>query len=269
MNDTDQTVSAAVARIREHTDAAPEIGLILGSGLGDFADSLPGRVSIPTSDLPHYPVSTVQGHKGHLVFAKQGSRSIVVFQGRVHFYECGDLERVLFPVRVAAALGVRTMILTNAAGGIGRHLLPGDLMAITDQINLTGESIILASKKQLRYSPVYTSGLLSLVEFVGKEKGIVTKRGVYCGVKGPSYETASEVEMIHRIGGDAVGMSTVFEASLASSLGMSVVGISCITNLATGISPTRLDHSEVTETANRVKTQFRLLVSRLIDALPS
>ncbi|MBX2992759.1 MAG: purine-nucleoside phosphorylase [Bacteroidetes bacterium] len=266
---TKAPVEQSVAYIREHIALAPVIGIILGSGLGDFADALPERTVISTSAIPHYPISTIEGHKGRLVFAALNKKPILAFQGRTHFYESRSLETVLYPIRVAHALGIRTLIVTNAAGGINRTYNAGDLMILTDQINLTLKPWSpphSASYKGVGGS-VYSSNLIRKAEEAASANGISVRKGVYAGLKGPTYETAAEVEMLSRIGADAVGMSTVFEASLASSMGMEVLGISCITNLATGIGTSKLSHAEVTEVGNRVKKVFSTLVAATIDRI--
>lgn len=252
--------------VREHLTSAPAMGLVLGSGLGEFADSLPHRTVIQTSDIPHYPASTVEGHKGRIVAAQLDTKSIIAFQGRIHFYESGSLNTVLYPIRVAHELGIRTLLMTNAAGGMNRSFKAGDLMIITDHINFTLTRPVSFPAWAAR-QPVYSAELIEKAERAAASGGIPVKKGVYVGLKGPTYETASEVEMLYRLGGDAVGMSTVFEASLASALGMEVLGISCITNLATGISPAKLDHAEVTEVGNRVKGTFAKLVTSIIGLI--
>jgi len=267
MSNLNEQVGASVAFIKKCVHASPSLGMVLGSGLGDFADSLPNAISIAASSIPNYPSISVEGHKGRLVFAAVDKHEILVFQGRVHFYESDNLEAVLYPVRVAYDLGIRTLIVTNAAGGVNPSLAPGDLMVITDQINLTSLHLpLLASKPRARPTP-YSRRLIQIAFHMGDSHGLLLKKGVYAGVLGPSYETASEVEMIRRIGGDAVGMSTVMEVSFASSLGMEVLGITCITNRATGTSSSRLSHDEVTEVANRVKKDFALLLSLIIRNL--
>ncbi len=263
----------AADAIHRRLDRPPTVGLILGSGLGDFAESLPHRLEIPVAEIPYYPAVTVEGHRGRLVFADISSMPpvrAVLFQGRIHFYESNDLASVLFPIRIAHALGVRTLVVTNAAGGINRQFSPGDLMVITDHINLTGERTAeyLPAMRQV-HRPLYNRELTELVLRIAQETGIPVRRGVYAGMKGPSYETAAEVEMVHRAGGDAVGMSTVLEVHLAASLGMRVLGISCITNKATGIGTAPLSHAEVTEVAARVRERFRTLLSAVLSALPA
>ncbi len=263
----DQRLIETLHYIREHVKATPTVGLILGSGLGDFADSLRASTSLLTSDIPHYPPSSVEGHKGRLVFASVSGKEVLAFQGRVHLYESNSVESVLYPIYVAHRLGVETLLITNAAGGVNRSFAPGDLMVITDQINLTGEHITETQRAKPQRSSLY-SNVLSLKAFsVAEAVGLTLKAGVYVGMKGPSYETAAEVEMVQRIGGDAVGMSTVLEASLAGAIGMEVLGISCITNPGTGISTNKLSHTEVTEVGNRVKSSFALLLTRILEAL--
>lgn len=253
--------------IRTRAPGHPSIGLILGSGLGDFADTMPGAVSVPVADIPHYPLPTVEGHKGRLVFGKRSRGDYVLaFQGRTHFYETGSADFVLYPIRIAGGLGISTLIVTNAAGGINRQFSPGDLMVIVDQINLTFEPVTEGSRAPFHHE-TFDGALITLAQMKASSVGIHLKKGVYTGVKGPSYETAAEIEMISRLGGDAVGMSTVLETSLASALGMRVLGISCITNKATGIGQSRLSHSEVTEVANRVKKDFSTLLSAIIESI--
>lgn len=256
----------SVEWVRARMPGAPEVALVLGSGLGDYADGLPRRNSFSTADIPHYPVSTVEGHRGALVFAELGGRRLLALQGRIHLYECNDLTMVLYPILVAAGLGVTTLVVTNAAGGINRQFAPGDLMLITDQIDLMLERMPagIPSSGRIR---LYDETLTGRAEELALKRGIPVKRGVYAGVKGPSYETAAEVAMIHRLGGDAVGMSTVKEVLCASELGMRVLGISCITNKATGIGSARLDHAEVRDVAGRVRRDFALLLTDVIQGL--
>jgi len=258
---------AAVDAIREHAPFQPEIAIILGSGLGGFTESLPCNAVIQTASIPGYPRSTVEGHKGELVFCTISGRRLLAFRGRVHFYELGSVDALLFPIRVAAALGARILIITNAAGGVNRTFVPGDLMLISDHINLTGESCPEPGGSKSTSTP-YDPQLIRIAENTADQIGVRVVRGVYAGLKGPSYETAAEIEMIHRIGGDAVGMSTVLEVVLASSLGMRVLGISCITNKATGTSSAKLNHEEVTVVANQVREQFSRLLTHVIKALP-
>jgi purine-nucleoside phosphorylase len=282
----DERVSAANEYLRRRLPCLPSAGLILGSGLGDFADTLPGRHEIPASDIPYYPAVTVESHRGRLVVAETARHrsttpaasllkdngsgvTVAAFQGRLHFYESNDAATVLFPILVAQRLGIRTLIVTNAAGGINRQFSPGDLMVITDHINMTGvrTSKFLSGMGQVR-RPLYDRQLSELASDLARSLAIPIRSGVYAGLKGPSYETAAEVDMLHRLGADAVGMSTVLEVHLAAALGMRVLGISCITNKATGFGAQRLDHAEVTEVAARVRTRFTQLLTGILDSLP-
>ncbi len=263
-----------VSFITSKTKSVPDIAVVLGSGLGDFAQELVQPAVISTSAIPHYPVSAVQGHAGKILFGAihnngRTSKNLMVFQGRVHFYECDDIQKVVYPIRTAAELGVKTLVVTNAAGGINRQFESGTLMFIKDYINLTGEDPqkgdhkYLSGQKKL-HEPSLSVELLRRAKDIAVQNKIAVKEGVYCWTKGPSYETASEIRMMQSIGADAVGMSTVPEIMTAASYGINVLGISCITNMATGISPTKLSHDEVTETANRVKADFTKLVREII-----
>lgn len=264
---TSTHIDQAVSFIRERIPSRPDLAVILGSGLGGFADALRDPVTVPSHEIPHYPRSTVEGHKGELVFGMLGSKRVLAVRGRVHFYESGSLDTVLFPVRILAALGTRTLVITNAAGGVNRTFIPGDLMVLSDQLNLTGMGLPAGAPRDRGTADYYDPSLRRLALETAERLGIRVVTGSYAGVKGPSYETAAEVEMVHRLGGDAVGMSTVMETAMAVALGMSVLGISCITNKATGTSSAKLDHAEVTEVANRVKEHFALLLREIIAGI--
>ncbi len=257
----------SVRFLRSKLPAPPDIALVLGSGLGDYAESLPRGLKFPSGGIPSYPRSTVPGHKGQIIFANLAGRNLIAFQGRIHLYECNDLSMVLFPIIVAAELGAGTLVVTNAAGGINRQFSPGDLMLITDQIDLTFHTQGIpgdpGGTRDL-FDPVLSEHASRLAAV----RGLPLRRGVYAAVKGPSYETAAEVEMIHRLGGDAVGMSTVKEVALAAVLGIKVLGISCITNKAAGIGSSKLNHEEVTEVARRVKMSFADLLTDCISEMP-
>ncbi len=264
MKNPEHQLTRSVAAIREHIPFTPTAGIILGSGLGGFADSLEKPVQLDTNAIPFYPKPTVEGHHGRLVFGSIDSTQVMLFQGRIHYYETGHFDPVLYPVRIAHMLGIKFLVVTNAAGAVSRRLRPGDLMAITDQVNLTlGQRIIPAVDPH----PYYDTGLIDQLSQVATSIGISLRRGIYVGVKGPSYETAAEVEMIHRIGGDAVGMSTVLETALAASQGIRVAGISLITNLGTGISSSRLDHGEVTEVGRQAGQRFQVLLHSFLRSL--
>jgi purine-nucleoside phosphorylase len=271
----EQKVKEAVATIRTMCDRKPRIGIVLGSGLGDFGNGLKNRLAISTADVPHYPQSTVPGHAGRLIFghlstAEKTSAELLVFQGRIHFYECNDLDKVIFPIQVAAALGIETIILTNAAGGINKAFSPGDLMLIRDFINLTSENPLrgIAPPRTASAQSGLDDHLFALAKSIAHDSGIPIKDGIYCWTKGPSYESASEIRMMSHAGADAVGMSTMPEVMVAAQLGIKVLGISCITNFATGLSDAKLDHREVTDVANMVKANFTTLLTKIVLALP-
>jgi purine-nucleoside phosphorylase len=267
-------LNATLKYIHSKISTKPTIGIILGSGLGDFGSQVKNAIVIPTADIPNYPISTVQGHSGKLIFGtiENGTRQsaqLLVFQGRVHFYESNSLERVVYPIEVANALGIKTLLITNAAGGINREFMPGDLMLIRDYINLTFENPLVgkALKASERIGGYFDDELLHLAKKTAMELKISVKEGVYCWTKGPTYETAAEIRMMDKLGADAVGMSTVPEVMTAVHYGIKVLGISCITNLATGISNGKLSHDEVTDTANLVKENFTILVKEIILGL--
>ncbi len=267
-------LSDSIDFIQSRAPMTPVIALVLGSGLGDFGSHLSNAVSVDTRDIPHYPISSVPGHAGKILFGtlELGGRTtaqLVVFQGRVHFYECNDLEKVIYPIRIARALGAKTLVVTNAAGGINRLFVPGDLMFIRDYINMTGENPLIGARHAVekRVRPSFDSAMLAMAKRVALEHMIPTTEGVYCWTKGPTYESAAEIRMMAAAGADAVGMSTVPEVMAAAQLGMKTLGISCITNMATGISKEKLSHSEVTDTANMVKAHFTTLLTEILFAL--
>jgi purine-nucleoside phosphorylase len=251
-------------------EKSPKIGLILGSGLGVLADEIENPVKIAYSDIPDFPVSTVEGHAGQLVFGTIHDIDVVAMQGRFHFYEGYSLEKVTFPVRVMKELGVEILIVTNAAGGVNESFTPGDLMIITDHINNMGTNPLIGandSKLGVRFpdmSEAYNKELRALAKQISEKLNIPTQEGIYVGNTGPTYETPAEVRMIRTLGGDAVGMSTVPEVIVARHAGMKVMGISCISNMAAGILDQPLNHEEVIETTERVKANFLLYIKELI-----
>lgn len=249
----------------------PEIAIILGSGLGAFADHIEGTVSIPYSDIPHFQNPAVDGHSGRIVFGKIGGVAVAALQGRWHFYEGHTMNSIVIPTRALAALGAHTMLLTNAAGGVNLGFSSGDLMIIDDHLNLMGDNP-LTGKESVLFGPrfpdmsePYSRECVVALESAAKRIGIEVKRGVYVGLRGPTYETPAEVRMLRILGGDAVGMSTVPEAIAARHLGMRVAGISCITNMAAGIERKTLDHAEVQQAAAKMMVQLAQLI---IEALP-
>ncbi len=255
-------------------DRKPAIAMVLGSGLGELGDELKDPIFIPYEEIPHYPVSTVAGHKGRLVCGELAGRQVLVAQGRQHFYEGYPMSDVIFPVRTMRVLGARTLVLTNAAGGINPSFGEGTLMLIEDHINLFGTNpLIGANVEELgpRFSDMtrcYSARLKELARQVAAQEGIDLAAGVYAGVTGPSYETPAEIRYLRTIGADAVGMSTVPEAIAARHGGMEIMGISCITNMAAGILDKELDHSEVMVTAERIKEDFKRLIRQIVGQMP-
>ncbi len=264
-------IAASVRYIRSKIQTDPKIGVILGSGLGGFGDLLVNKISIETKQIPHYPISSVEGHAGKLLFGTIRSRStssadLMVFQGRIHFYESNDTGAVVYPIEVAQRLGIRKLIVTNAAGGVNKQFLPGDLMFIKDYMNLSFENPLIGKVKEevITARPGFSPELLAKAKSIALENKIPFKEGVYCWTKGPSYESAAEIRMMGAWGVDAVGMSTVPEVIVAASYGIEVLGISCITNYATGLTEEKLAHAEVTEVANKVKQNFTELLSKIV-----
>ena len=263
----------AVEYIRDKIKSySPEIGIILGSGLGDLADEYCG-IALSYSEIPGFEASTVSGHKGRLVFAKISGKKTVMMQGRFHFYEGHSIQKVVFPIKVMKKLGVKTLIVTNAAGGVNSEFKPADLMIITDHINHMGVNPLIGLNDDTMgerfpdMSEVYTNEYVKLVENVGNKLGITLQKGVYMAFPGPSYETPAEVRMARVIGADAVGMSTVPEAITASWAGMKVIGISCICNSAAGVSTVGLSHDDVIQAANTAKDKFKKLVKEIIKEI--
>jgi len=264
-------VAVSVEYVRSRIQTHPKIGIILGSGLGDFGNLLANKLTLDTHDIPQYPVSSVEGHAGKVLFGtiRSGSSTsadLMVFQGRIHFYECNDANIVVYPVEVAHRLGIKTMIVTNAAGGVNPQFAPGDLMFINDYMNVSFENPLFgdASDAVRSCRPEFSKRLLAKAKSIALENKVPFKEGVYCWTKGPSYESAAEIRMMRAAGADAVGMSTVPEVIVAANYGMEVLGISCITNFATGLTSEKLAHAEVTEVANKVKHNFTTLVSKIV-----
>ena len=241
-------IRTAAEYILAHVSIRPTVGMVLGSGLGDFADTLEDRVAIPFSQIPNFPTPTVPGHSGALVFGRKQGREVVVLQGRVHYYEGLPQQELTLPVRVLAAIGVRQLVLTNACGGVNLNFHPGDLMLITDHINFSGANPLIGPNLDSfgpRFpdcSDIYTASLRAAIKEKAAEKGICLQEGVYAMYSGPNYETPAEIRMFRILGADVVGMSTVPEALVACHSGLQVVGISCITNMAAGVLPQKLNH---------------------------
>ncbi|MCY9164179.1 purine nucleoside phosphorylase I, inosine and guanosine-specific [Bacillus atrophaeus] len=265
-----QKIEQAAAFIKQQAPQSPKIGLILGSGLGILADEIEGAVKLKYEDIPDFPVSTVEGHAGQLVFGTLEGVSVVAMQGRFHFYEGYSMDKVTFPVRVMKELGVEALIVTNAAGGINTAFRAGDLMIITDHINYMGTNPLIGPNEAdfgVRFpdmSSAYDKDLSQLAEKMAQELQIPVQKGVYTAVTGPSYETPAEVRFLRTIGSDAVGMSTVPEVIVAKHAGLRVLGISCISNAAAGILDQPLSHDEVMEVTEKVKAGFLQLVKAVI-----
>ena len=253
--------------------AAPDIAIVLGSGLGALADRVEGATTLPYAQIPHWPASAVVGHAGTLVLGTLAGRKVAVLSGRAHFYEGHDLRTVTFGVRVLGRLGVRTLVLTNAAGGINTSFQPGTLMVMDDHINLMGSNPLVGPNEDrfgVRFpdmTEVYASRLRALADRAADDAGVSVRHGVYAAVHGPSYETPAEIRFLRTIGADAVGMSTVPEAIVARHMGMEVLGVSCITNPAAGVLPAPLDHDEVMKVARRVSGQFITLLEAVVGRL--
>lgn len=268
-----QHLQEALEYIQSKTKVTPDIGLVLGSGLGVLAERMEQATVIPYEDIPHFPISTVEGHAGELVIGQAAGRNVVLMNGRFHLYEGYGADVVAFPIRIMKLLGVRTLIITNAAGGIHTDFAPGDLMLIEDHINLTFRNALIGindpefGPRFPDMSEAYSRRLRAIAEEAAKEQGIQLVKGVYVGLLGPSYETPAEIRMMRMLGADAVGMSTVNEVIAARHAGIEVLGISCISNMAAGILPEPLSHEEVMETAGRVKEQFLGLILAVLPKL--
>jgi purine-nucleoside phosphorylase len=268
-----EEVKEAAESIRARIRSVPRVAIVLGSGLGEFANTLEDAVSLPYEQLPHWPVSKVVGHEGRLVIGTAANRDVAVLAGRCHLYEGHHPETVVFAVRALGLLGVETLILTNAAGGINTSFAAGTLMVIDDHLNLTGANP-LAGPNDERYGPrfpdmseVYSARLRRTADDAARAAGVPLQHGVYAALLGPSYETPAEIRYLRTIGADAVGMSTVPEALAARHMGVEVLAISCITNMAAGVLAQPLSHEEVMDTARRVREPFIALLEGILDRL--
>ena len=266
---TKAAIMAAAAIRKRAASQQPKVGIILGSGLGGLSKSIGNAVRIPFSDIPGFPEVTVAGHEGAVIVGALGGREIVALSGRFHMYEGHPAALAAFPVRVFHALGAHDLFVSNAAGGISSKLAVGDLMIITDHLNLMGTNPLVgeAGQGEIRFpdmTDAYNPGLRMLLRATGQKLGIRLREGVYAGLLGPSYETPAEVKMLKLLGADAVGMSTVPEVIMARALGMRVAGVSCITNAAAGVTGAALSHAEVLETTNRVGAEFESLVTEFL-----
>lgn len=273
MNDIEVQIQKALAFVQNNILYPPEIAIILGSGLGGFADELKKTQRFSAHEIPFYPRSTVEGHEGFWVYGQVRGKPILAVKGRVHFYEGYSLDKVTFPIKLLARLGIRYIIITNASGSLNPLIRPGDLMLIEDHINLfltnplIGDSGQSASDRFVDMSEPYDQKLLKIAKQTAQELKIQVQTGVMFGSTGPTYETAAEVIMMQKLGGDAGTMSTIPEVITANQMNMRVLGISCITNMATGLADKKLDHKEVTETASRAAENFRNLIEGIILAI--
>lgn len=274
MTEAFEASAAAAAFVRTRTDRVPRVALILGSGLGAFADTLEDATAVPYAEIPDFHASTVVGHAGQLVVGERFGVPIVAMQGRVHAYEGLPTSAVVHPLRTMWQLGARTLIVTNAAGGVNPSYRPADLMLIRDHLNLTGSNPLIGPNDE-RFGPrfpdmteSYDPALGALARASADAVGLTLHEGVYAGLLGPTYETPAEVRMLRTLGADAVGMSTVPEVIAARHAGMRVLGISCITNAAAGLGDEALDHSEVTEVAAQVRARFIQLLEGVLKEMP-
>lgn len=268
MNDQYRATFEALA---EQIPFEPDICVVLGSGLGDFASKVETIKSIPTSSLPNYPVSTVQGHEGYLHFSNYAGKKLLIVQGRIHLYEGYRISQCMVPVFISSKLNCKKILLTNAAGGVNQHFKPGDLMlnssfnGINIKKDLADLIGVTTLEKKNSFIDFPSGGFNNIIKKAALEENISLKEGIYWYNKGPAYETPAEIQMTRKFGGDAVGMSTAHEAIYAAYLGMEVSAISCITNMAAGLSSQKLSHTEVMETAEMVKKDFERLVKKIIE----
>jgi purine-nucleoside phosphorylase len=268
-----EIMDRACALVKQKIGEVPRIALVLGSGLGSLADKLENRVSIPYSEIPGFPVSTAPGHASRLVCGTLNETPILMFQGRFHHYEGYKMEQIAYPVRFLKKLGCETLILTNAAGGVNRSYVPGDLMIISDHINMSGQNPLIGPNDEY-FGPrfpdltkAYNRELRVILKDAAASLGLTMKEGVYAWMTGPSFETPAEIRMLDNMGADAIGMSTVPEVITAVHAGMSVVGISCISNMAAGILDQPITSDEVMEIGQQVSKRFSALISKFVSLL--
>lgn len=266
-------LNTAVTYLREQSNLLPITGIILGSGLGALTSAIDADLTIPYAEIPGARISTVLGHSGNLILGRLAGVPVAVMQGRVHYYEGYSMEEVLFLPRILGRLGIRQIIVTNAAGGLNRKFSVGDLMLLTDHINffgvnpLRGPNIDELGARFPDMTEVYPAGLRRVAKQVAKEKGIDLQKGVYMGLPGPTYETPAEIRAYRKLGADAVGMSTVPEVIALAHMSIPALGISCITNMAAGMLKQKLHHGEVIETTRRIEKDFAALVTGIVNRI--
>lgn len=268
-------IKEAADFIQSRINRAPAVAMILGSGLGDLAEEIEESVHIPYNEIPHFPVSTVEGHAGRLVIGKFQGKEVIAMQGRFHYYEGYSMQEVTFPVRVMKSLGAENLIVTNACGGMNKSYQPGDLMVIEDHLNMTNDNPLIGENLEAfgpRFpdmSTAYNKEFQELAHRCAEKDGLTLQQGVYAGITGPYFMSAAELIMLRRLGGDVVGMSTVPEVIVAQHSGMNVLGISCVTDMAVGEDLQGVTHQEVMETAARTKPKFISLVKKIIKDMPA
>lgn len=273
MRNAYETLKSCVEAIKERVTMEPEVAIVLGSGLGGYAAAIDVQAEIPYTELEGFPVSTVEGHDGRFIFGHLKGVPVVLMKGRVHYYEGYSMEQVVMPIRIMGMLGAKTLILTNASGGINLDFQAGNLMLITDHIStfvpspLIGKNIDELGPRFPDMSHVYNRDLQDLIRNTAKDLGISLKEGVYVQCSGPNYESPTEIRMLRMMGADAVGMSTVCEAIAANHMDMEIVGISCVTNMAAGILDQPLNHKEVQEAADQIKDTFETLITGIVAKL--
>ena len=266
-------VNESIAYIKSKTKLNPKVAIILGSGLGEYADALEEKTIVTYDEIPHFPTLSVEGHKGQLVFGKIHGKEIVCMQGRPHFYEGKGMKSVAYPVRVFTKLGVEVLFTTNATGGLNKDFRPGDLMIITDHINFMGDNPLIGENESEfgdRFpdmTNLYNSELVKIAENSAKEIGINIKKGVFIGYSGPNFETPAEIRLFRNFGADNVGMSTIPEVIVAKHGNMKVLSISAITNMAAGILDQPLNHEEVLEMGEKMKPVFKKLVDKIVESI--
>ena len=263
----DHTLKAAVSLISNRIQVSPRIGVVLGSGLGSLAKEFDESVRIGFEEIPGFPVSTVEGHRGEIVCGRFAGISLLALAGRVHFYEGYDIQQVVFPIRVMAELQINTVVITNAAGAVNESFQPGNIVAIRDHINFMGVNPLIGSALFVDMTDAYSNRLRKIACAVAAEQGIDLPEGVYVGYSGPSYETPAEIRAFRTLGGDMVGMSTVPEVIAARSLGMDVLGLSLITNMAAGVNGKPLSHEGVIENSAMASTKFKALIRKIIKKI--
>ena len=263
----DAKVIEAVSYLKRHISDQPQIGIILGSGLGGLVDEIENAVSIRFEDIPNFPVSSVAGHRGEVLLGNLCGVSLFVLAGRVHYYEGYSMQQVVFPMRVMAACDVKTVIVTNSVGAVNASYKPGDIVAIRDHINLMGDNPLKGTNDFVDLTEAYSSELRNLAQKIADRQGITLHSGVYAAYSGPSYETPAEIRAMRTMGADMVGMSTAPEVIQATSLGMKVLGLSMSTNMAAGMSAKPLSHQDVIRTSKKASAKFSALIKGILEQL--